>query len=86
MTGWKKFDHKDKATWPIEVGVYAVMVKGDSEYLDGHCIYSFDDYQTFADCEVNEEGYILKGYHDEEAEFMFAYYGPIIIPKFVEIE
>jgi hypothetical protein len=85
---WKNFDLKDKTTWPIEKGLYAVMVSGDSDYEDGHCVYAYDDYQTFAtvlelDPEDGEEGIIsFVGQHDETEDTIFAYYGPIIIPKY----
>lgn len=67
---------------PTIFGLYAVMVSGDSEYVDGHCVYSFDDYQTFASFKENEEGGIFSGEHDEEDFTIFAYYGPIEIPEY----
>ncbi len=88
---WNKFDHRDKTTWPTKLGFYAVMVSGDSESIDGHEIYSFPDYQTFAylhkvyldDGFDGEGGHIkFNGIHDEDEYTIFAYYGPIEIPKY----
>src|SRR6267142_455908 len=84
---WNKFNLKDTSTWPTIPGVYAVMVSGDSESIDGHTIYAFDDYRTFAnlitsDPEDGEKGFInFHGYHDEDEYTIFAWYGPIIIPE-----
>src|SRR5882672_4585409 len=80
ITKWNKFDRKDKSTWPTIHGRYAVMVSGDSESIDGHCIYEFPDYQTFAnlitsDPDDGEEGFInFHGYHDEDEYTIFAWY------------
>lgn len=77
---------------PPKEGWYRVMIPGDSESIDGHTIYDFPDYETWAywypateeDYEDFEGGY--KGHwncvHDEESEFVFAYYGPIEFPSF----
>lgn len=72
----------DKSNNPTVEGLYAVMVGGDSEQIDGHTIYAFDDYQNFAEFKLNEDGGAFVGAHDEEDFTIFAYYGPIIIPKF----
>ncbi len=72
--------NEDKSNDPIEHGFYAIMVSGDSAYVDGHCVYSFDDYQTFGTFEINEDGGSFKGEHDEEDFTIFAYYGPVVIP------
>jgi hypothetical protein len=89
QTSWNSFDHEDPSTWPTENGTYAVMVKGDSEREGPHVYYEFNDYQTFAnlvqvsrdpdDCFIS-----FKGIHDEEAETFFAWYGPLVIPKYEE--
>lgn len=81
MTEWIT-RNDDKTNNPTEPGLYAVMVTGDSEYVDGHCVYSFPEYQNFAEFKLHEEGGVFKGAHDEEDEFIFAYYGPIIIPPY----
>lgn len=72
----------DKSNNPTVGGTYAIMVSGDSEYVDGHCVYSFDDYQSWGTFELNEDGGIFKGEHDEEDFTIFAYYGPINIPPY----
>jgi len=33
---------------PTEEGWYRVLYSGDSEYLEGHMIYDYDDYQGWA--------------------------------------
>lgn len=81
MTEWIT-RNDDKSNNPTTDGFYAIMVSGDSEYIDGHCIYSFDDYQTFGLFVMNEDGGTFKGEHDEEDFAIFAYYGPIAIPPY----
>lgn len=63
-------------------GTYAVMVSGDSEYCDGHLVYAFDDYQSWASFSLDEDNGLFKGDHDEEDDTIFAYYGPINIPNY----
>jgi len=72
----------DKSNNPTEAGIYAIMVSGDSEYVDGHCVYSFGDYETFGSFNPDEDGGSFVGDHDEEDFTIFAYYGPIIIPTY----
>lgn len=79
MTEWITRDGNNN---PTEAGLYAVMVNGDSEYIDGRCVYAFDDYQTFAVYKPDEDGGVFTGEHDEEDATIFAYYGPIIIPTY----
>jgi hypothetical protein len=86
---WHPFDKEDPSTWPTELGTYAVMISGDSESIDGHMIYEFGDYQTFAnlvqlsrdpdDCFIS-----FSGTHDEDDHTIFAWYGPLVIPKYEE--
>ena len=71
---------------PTEEGWYRVMIHGDSESIDGHTIYDFPDYETWAywtpadqaECEDFDGGY--KGSwmctHDEDGDWVFAYCGP----------
>lgn len=67
---------------PTKQGLYRIMVSGDSESIDGHTIYLFDDYETWGEWTKDEEGGSFKGEHDEEDFTIFAYYGPIIIPPY----
>lgn len=69
---------------PKEPGIYAVMISGDSEVVDGHVIYSYQDYQTFAVHNgFNEDGDpVIVCSHDEEPEWIIAWYGPIEIPAY----
>lgn len=88
MTEWREYDYKDKTTHPTEVGVYRVMVSGDSESCDGHVVYDYPDYPTWAyvgDDEDDDGNPCLvfgQGTHDEEPENFFAYYGPVSIPVY----
>jgi hypothetical protein len=65
------------------------MVSGDSESIDGHVIYEYADYATWAaaDDDEDDEGNPCirfgSGAHDEEPDWFFAYYGPIAIPDYV---
>jgi hypothetical protein len=68
---------------PDKEGWYRVMVSGDSESIDGHVIYSFEDYETWAQFVLYEgEGGAFHGIHDEDTSTIFAYYGPIVWPKY----
>lgn len=77
---------------PKEPGMYAVMIKGDRETIDGHVIYDFPEYQTFGqwtpakpdELENFEGGHKGSWHccHDEEATTIFAYYGPLKIPPY----
>ena len=68
---------------PTVEGLYAVMVAGDSEYLEGHLMYAYNDYQTFATFKLDEEGEgRFTGEHDEEDSSIIAYFGPIVIPTY----
>jgi hypothetical protein len=75
----------DKTNNPTEEGLYAVMVEGDSEQIEGHTIYAFDAYQTFAQFKLDQDdGGSFHGEHDEEDFTIYAYYGPIVIPEFTD--
>lgn len=80
----------DEGTFPqpTKEGWYRVMHSGDSETIDGHwVVYDYPDYEAWAywvpadenEYEDFEGGY--KGHwqceHDEDGDFIFAYYGPI---------
>lgn len=82
MNNLKWHTRKDDNEHPIEAGTYRVMILGDSESLDGHLIYSFDDYVTWAEYVPDEDGGSFKGSHDEEDCSIFAWYGPINIPPY----
>lgn len=81
MADWHKLEWDDETTHPKENGLYAVWVHGDSEYVDGHCIYDFLDYWTFATYTNTDTELGFVGQHDEEPETMYAWYGPIVIPE-----
>lgn len=72
----------DKSNNPTIEGIYAVMVSGDSEQIDGHTIYAFDDYRSWASFKLDEDGGSFTDEHDEEDFTIFAYYGPILIPEY----
>ena len=84
MTEW--VHRGDGKSIPTEQGLYRVMVTGDSESIDGYTIYSFPDYATWAVFIKDEDGGFFKCEHDEEDSFIFAYYGPIVIPPYSEPE
>lgn len=74
---------EDQKPKPTIAGHYRVMVSGDSEQIDGHTIYAFDDYETWAYFTPNEDdGGNFVGLHDEEDFCIFAYCGPIIFPVY----
>jgi hypothetical protein len=58
------------------------MTSGDSESIDGHQIYAFDDYETWAYFTPDEEGGNFVGIHDEDNYVIFAYCGPFVTPPF----
>lgn len=80
---WREFDYNNRASWP-EAGWYAVRIAGDSESEDGHVLYSYPDYTTFAKIEYDEgDGSLLfNAQHDEEPDFAFAVYGPLDVPEY----
>lgn len=68
---------------PTEKGAYIGMFLGDSEYLEGHCLYNFDDYESFfsvLDWD-EEDGPDIRCMWDEEPEWIISWYGPIEIPE-----
>lgn len=81
---WKRYDHDAPETWPTLPGTYRVMVSGDCESCDGHIIYDYPDYASWAefgdgeDDEGNERLEFGSGEHDEEPDTFFAYYGPVV--------
>jgi hypothetical protein len=75
---------ESRKDFPTKAGWYRVMVSGDSESIDGHVIYSFEDYETWAYFEPNEDDGSFRGMHDEDEYTIFAYYGPIVIPQYKE--
>jgi hypothetical protein len=89
---WRDFSVQDKATWPTVPGQYMATIKGDSEAIDGHVIYSFDAYQTLVtvgeiDPDDGEDGSIsISGPHDETQDFVIALCGPLRIPDYKEDE
>lgn len=69
--------------FPEVDGWYRVMVSGDSESIDGHTIYAFDDYETWARFWRDEDGNgSFVGTHDEDEHCIFAYCGPIYFPEY----
>jgi hypothetical protein len=76
-------DHfgRNKGPYPTEPGHYRVMISGDSEYLDGHCIYDFPDYETWVYISFEEDYMRFDAAHDEEVETMLAWFGPVDVPK-----
>lgn len=81
---------------PEKEGWYRVMHHGDSESIDGHVVYAFDDYEGWAywtpaspdELEDDEDGYegSWNCVHDEESEFIFAYLGPFEFESFKKYE
>ena len=81
MIKWKRYDSEDDSTHPTEPGEYAIMVRGDSETDGPHVFYDYPDYQTYAKAWRNEDGEMeLNLMHDEPAEAVFAWFGPLVIP------
>lgn len=83
---WHRLDWDDVSTRPTIPGIYAVIVKGDSEREGAHVYYDFADYQTFAtltgEYSKDDDTLELHGDHDEEGEFMLAWCGPLDLPQF----
>jgi hypothetical protein len=79
---WHECDWENEATRPTVAGSYAVMISGDSASVDGHVLYDFPDYQTFASVWVEEGEVQIAPSHDEPAHTIFAWCGPLPIPKF----
>jgi hypothetical protein len=85
---WVDFNAEDKTTWPQVLGTYAAMIRGDSEHIDGHCIYSFEPYQTFVeiteiDPDDGDEGRIsLSSLGDEDEHTIMCLCGPLMIPRY----
>lgn len=85
---------KQKPAIPAVEGWYRVMHAGDSEYLEGHCLYDFADYESWAywtpagpdEFEDFDGGYKgqWKCSHDEDGDFIFAYCGPFIVTPYRE--
>lgn len=81
-----------KDDYPFVTGWYRVMISGDSASIDGHEIYSYPDYETWAWFEragLDELEDFIGGYkgtftgtHDETDEMIFAYCGPFVIPEY----
>lgn len=63
--------------FPDYEGWYRVMVSGDSEQIDGHTIYEFGDYETWAYFTLHEDGGNFVGVHDEDNYSIFAWCGPM---------
>jgi hypothetical protein len=82
MLTWHKCDWDKPETRPTEPGSYAVMISGDSESVDGHVLYDFPDYQTFASVWVEEGEVQIAPSHDEPIHTIFAWCGPLLVPKF----
>jgi hypothetical protein len=87
---WRRYDYKDKATWPTESGAYRVMVSGNSESCDGYTVFEYPDYPTWADVFEDEDDdgkpclRFNQGPYAEEPETFFAYCGPFAIPPLPE--
>lgn len=79
MIEWIK---RDTTEFPSVPGLYFVMISGDSESLDGHVLYEYSDYRTTAEFDFNEGVPEFTCPHDEDQDWIFAYYGPVIIPEF----
>jgi hypothetical protein len=73
---------ESETDFPEVSGWYRVMVSGDSESIDGHTIYAFDDYETWAQFTKHEDGGSFVGEHDEDEHTIFAYCGPIVFPAY----
>jgi hypothetical protein len=75
---------ENESDLPKISGWYRVIIAGDSESIEGHQIYSFDDYPVFMQVTCDEDGASGTGPHDEELEFAVAWFGPIEIPPYKE--
>jgi len=84
MDNLKWVYRNNKDVFPTVDGWYRVMVSGDSESIDGHTIYSFDDYETWAQYKSHapDEGGSFIGSHDEDEYCIFAFCGPITFPPY----
>ncbi|WP_046869012.1 hypothetical protein [Microvirga massiliensis] len=79
---WHECDWDNPETRPTEPGPYAVMISGDNASVDGHVLYDFPDYQTFASVWLEEGEVQIAPSHDEPIHAIFAWCGPLPIPKF----
>lgn len=62
---------------PTIEGFYRVKVSGDSESVDGHLIYEYEDYETWAYFTPdNDDSGVFAGDHDEDNYNIFAWCGP----------
>jgi len=79
---WKVVIDDTGGPYPTEPGHYRVMISGDSESIDGHTIYSFEDYEAWVWFnEPDEDGNpSMVAQHDEEIETVLAWFGPVSIP------
>lgn len=84
MSELKWIHRVDPNTFPKIDGWYRVMVAGDSESIDGHTIYAFDDYETWAhySSHAPDEGGSFVGTCDEDNDCIFAFCGPITFPEY----
>ena len=75
-------DDGQDPVYPSTPGHYRVLIAGDSESIDGHEIYSFEDYETWGFFGVKDkDGYVpFIGSHDEEIETVVAWCGPYKVP------
>lgn len=88
MMKWVTVDDKPA---PEKGGWYRVMIRGDSETDGAHVFYDYPDYETWAQWipaepeEAEESEGLYKGAwhgsHDEGDADIFAYAGPVVMPK-----
>jgi len=71
---------ESRTNLPTVSGHYRVMIHGDSESVDGHVIYEFGDYETWAYIKVDENG--ISADLNEDFDCVFAWCGPFIVPKY----
>lgn len=74
---------RDERGDPTAEGYYRVMIAGDSESIDGHTIYEYGDYPTWAYWHIEDDTGYFTTEHDE-SEGIFAYFGPLIIPDYTQ--
>lgn len=82
---WVRREPADEGDLPTQEGFYRIMVTGDSEYIDGHCMYEFPEYANWAYFTPHEDGGNFAGDYDEDNSAVFAWFGPIVIPEYKEL-
>jgi hypothetical protein len=78
---WRPCRWRDELTRPTQPGSYILRITGDSETEGPHVYYDYPDYTTFGNVHIEEGEVIAGGIHDEDADSIIAWYGPLALPE-----